>query len=128
MGSTLAVRAISSGLSVNSPAKQAQGHRDEPGEGLLYPVKVPRAVIVADDGLNAAGKAVVEGEYDLHHAVEDGHGAHIQVAAVGLQAVVEHQGDSAFRELHDERRNAQGTDTAEHLPAGTEIPGADAQR
>ena len=85
-------------------------------------VKVARAVIVADHRLDAAGKAVVQGKNDLHDAVEDGHGAHIQVAAIGLQAVVQHQGDGAFGDLHDKGGDTQSGDAADHIPPGTEIP------
>ena len=59
--------------------------------------------------------------------MNDGEGAYIQVASIGLKTGVEYHGDQAFSGLHDEGRDSQGCNAADDPGAGTEVAPTDAQ-
>ena len=50
----------------------------------------------------------------LHNTGHNGHGAHVQVAAIFLQAIVQGHADQAFRALHDKWRDPKAGDLLYH--------------
>ena len=104
-----------------------QGHPQQQPEGPADPGVVARPVVEAHERLHPLGDPL-DGHGDhLHDALDDGEGAHVQVAPVPLQAGVQHHGDQALGGLHDERGHPQAGDPRDHGPPQAHILRPDAQ-
>ena len=91
------------------------GKKQQP-EGLLDPVSLARPIVEAHNGLGALGKALEGKHAKLHHAGQNGHGAHSNVPAVLQQTGVEADVQDALSKLHDKRRDAKGQTRQDHSP------------
>ena len=85
---------------------------------FAYPVEILGSEIITDDGLDPLGEALDRDEYQLHDALEYGHGTDIEIAAVPGKTGIENDVDSAFCKLHDKRGDPQGGDPPDQRKIG----------
>ena len=113
-GDQFRVRAEQAGKSLRKehnerpkPAGIAQAGRQHPTEGLPHPAHVARAEIIAGDRLGTLRDALQGQQGELHHAAQDGHSPHGQVAAVFQQGRIEADGDHTLAGLHGKGGQSQ---------------------
>lgn len=94
----------------------AHARRDAQAQDLLHAVRPPRAEVVARDGLHAHRQPHHHHDVEHQQAVDDAVGADGHVAPVALQAVVDDDDDGTGRDVHQERRHADGEDAARNAP------------
>ena len=82
---------------------------------------IARSVVIADDRLSTLCKALHRHHEKLHDTAHDDHRAHIEVAAVCGERLVEGNLDEAFGTLHDKRRHPQRDRTPRDLRVDTQI-------
>ena len=90
----------------------AHARRDAQAQHLLHTVQPPRAEVIARDGLHAHRQAHHHHDVEHQQAVDDAIGTDGHVAPVALQAVVDDDDDGTGRDVHQERRHADGEDAA----------------
>lgn len=90
--------------------------RDAQAQHLLHTVQPPRAEVIARNGLHAHRQAQYHHDVEHQQAVDDAVGTDSHVAPVALQAVVDDDDNGAGRDVHQERRHADGEDTSHDAP------------
>ena len=103
-----------------------QHYLEQQAESFAHAAVILGAVVVAHNGLRALCDALDGHDEHLHHALHNGHAAHVQVAAVALQPGVQRDIHKALGALHDERSDAQPDDLANHTLFELHVPAPDA--
>lgn len=98
--------------------------------GTLHPVRVARAVIVADKRLNARSQPVQRHGHHLQRAHHHRQGSRMVAAAAGreFEVHVEHYLHRAFRRRHYERRQTEREHGQHYFRARAHIRRAEAKR
>ena len=87
---------------------------------LLHTVVMSRSIIEADNRLHPLRDADNQHHDEHRHAGDDAARTDGQVAPVGFECVVHHNIDQTSRQLHGERRNADGQNCPDDAPIQTE--------
>lgn len=98
------------------------GHLDGEEQRLPHAVHTGRAEIIAHDGLHGVAQAEREHDEQDGVAVDDAVGAYREVAAVGIEAVVEDDVDDAGGRVHQKGRQAYRNDILHDMPLDADIP------
>ena len=104
------------------------GRRCRQLEGPLDPLKLPGAVVEADDRLGGHVDGDDAEDYHHGHAVDDPHGPHRQVAAVPYKLEVEQGADDAPGQLHGEGRHPDGEYPQRDPPLRPQVGGPEPER
>lgn len=94
----------------------AHTRRDAQTQHLLHTVQPPCSEVIARNGLHAHRQPHYHHNVEHQQAVDDAIGTDGHVAPVALQAVIDDDDDGTGRDVHQERRHADGEDTAHDAP------------
>ena len=94
----------------------AHTRNDTQAQGTLHAVQHAGTEIVAHDGLHAHRQSDYNHDVEHQQAVDNAVGADGHVASMVSQAVVDEDDDGAGRDVHQERRHADGEDAAHDAP------------